>query len=188
MALTRYAKDSTSLPVSLADMKVHLRVDGTTEDGYITALILAGVDFIERETGVDYNQATWDLSLEDFPTTIELIKRPVASVTHVKYYNTANVLTTLDANKYHVVLPTNTTGFICPVYTQVWPSVYTRPDAVQVRYVTGGVYPTAFLQCLRLVVGAWYESREAIVKGTIVTALPLGADRLIEQLASGGYR
>jgi uncharacterized phiE125 gp8 family phage protein len=48
MAIKRVVTNTSTLPVSLADMKEHLKVDGTAEDDYITSLIHVSRDYVEE--------------------------------------------------------------------------------------------------------------------------------------------
>lgn len=181
------SKDSTSLPVSLPDIKAHLRVDNILDDNYITALIKTARDFIEGETGIDLTDATYDGKLSGFPSgAIELTMLPVQSVDSVSYYDTDNTLQTWDSTNYHAMIPTDGNAWIEPTNTTTWPSTYARPDAVAIRYQVGRTTDEVAQHCIKMLVTSWYETRtdeEATGK-----TLPVGADRLLDQLRQAGYR
>lgn len=54
-------------PVTLADMKAHLRVDLSVEDAYIQALVTTARVYLERLTGYQMVEATYEWSLPSFP-------------------------------------------------------------------------------------------------------------------------
>jgi len=182
------SKDSTSQHVSTADLKTHLRIDGTTEDDYIASLCLAAQAFIEEDTGRDFSDSTVDGYLNDFPDRIELTKQPVKSVTHIKYYNSSNELTTLDSTNYHVMTPTNVAGWIEPISTVSWPATYERPDSVNIKYVVGyDTVPLTLKHCIKMLVGHWFENREEVTDGKAIQ-VPIGVERLLMQLCVVSYR
>ena len=185
--ITQTSKDTTTLPVSLSEAKDHLRVDGTADDLMIIGYLHTAREFIEEQTGKDLTDATYELSLPDFPGTdgtIVLVKLPVTAVASVKYYDTDNTLQTLDDTSYHASIPTRTPAKIQPVYGTSWPDTYQRPDAVTVTYTTGNC-PKLAEHAMKLLVGSWYETRsdeDATGKTMVV-----GAQRLIDQLQAVGY-
>src|SRR5690606_5862993 len=103
MPLVQVSKTAT-LPVALADVKQHLRVEIAQDDDYITSLINAAVEYIEQETGRDFFGRTWDLVLPGFPRgKIELPRPPLLSVDSVTYHDTANASQTLDSSEYYTI-------------------------------------------------------------------------------------
>ena len=55
---------ASTYPVTLAEAKLHLRVDSTDEDTLITALITAATEMCEQKTGRAIMQQTWDVTLD----------------------------------------------------------------------------------------------------------------------------
>ena len=74
--------------------------------------------------------------MDVFPDVIYLEKSPIVSVTHMKYYNSANVLTELSTSNYNADVNSEPGRIIC-AYGQSWPDVYRRPSAIQIRFVAG---------------------------------------------------
>lgn len=88
---------------------------------------------------------------------------------------------TLAASEY--VVDTSNLGSIYPAYGVCWPSVRCQPNAITVRFVAGhglnpGGIPEPLRQAILLMVGHWYESREAVT-ASAMSELPLGASALI---------
>lgn len=171
-------------PVSVAEAKAHLRVVGSTDDTLIGALIAAATDHLDGWSGIlgrALVTQTWRQDFGRFCDAMRLPLGPAASVTSVTYYDGDNVSRTLAETVYELV--TDARGpFVGLKPDQSWPSTYGRRNAVSVTYVAGTAaadVPAAIKAAIMLMVGNLYENREANVVGTIVSALPLGVDRLL---------
>lgn len=57
----------TAEPVTLADAKLHLRVNVSDDDALITDALIAGRERVELETGRQLITATWELWMDGFP-------------------------------------------------------------------------------------------------------------------------
>lgn len=144
-------------PVTLAEAKLHSRVDTTADDDYITALIVAARRSIEDMTNLALVEQTWDWVLDAFPRgealpapqgtwefysaytegMFYLPKNPLISVTSIKYIDTSSVEQTWGAGNYTVDTASRVAR-IYPVYNGEYPTdVRDYPKAVTVRFVTG---------------------------------------------------
>lgn len=176
--------------VSLADAKTHLRVDVTTDDALITALLQAAREAIEQVTGRALLTQRWTLTLDGFPAAgeaLELPKPPLAATPAVvlQYRDTAGVLQTWAASKYLVARPAGPTAlpaYIHPAPDEAYPIAQARPDAVIVDFTCGVAsaadLPAAYKAAMLLLVGHFYEHREAVGAGALAE-LPLGVLALI---------
>lgn len=170
------------IDLSLAKEQVRIDPDLTDQDGVLSAYIGAATEWVEEYTGRSLMTQTWQMALCDFPSRVWLPRSvPLASVTHVKYYDTANALTTLSASVY--TLPSFAEpACLTLVDGQVWPSVYQRDDAVQIEYITGASdpndVPLPLRQAIQLLVGHWYANREDVITGTIANQIPMAAESL----------
>lgn len=132
----------SSEPVSLSELKLHLRVDTTTEDDLIAALGVSGRGYAEDFTRRAIPRQTLDLRLDAFPCESEfyLPKAPCISVTSISYIDTNGDTQTLATSVYDTDLPTGPqarAGRIFLKYNQVWPQTRDIPNAVTVRFVAG---------------------------------------------------
>lgn len=159
----------TEEPVTLADMKVHLRVTHDDDDAYIEALIGAARAVCEQKSGLCLITQTIDIVADEWPDDDDqtLPVHPIQSVTWLKYYDSANVQQTLSASVYHVTTY-GPAARIALAYGQVWPVHYCRPDAVTLRVVagygaSGDAVPLAIRQWIMLHAAALYEQREAVI-------------------------
>lgn len=174
--------------------------DVTAGQQAILDLLIKGMrGYAENLTGRAFVQRTLELTLPGFPTReIVLPRAPLASVTHIKYYDHAGVLQTVDAADYEVDTYSEP-GKVQPAYLENWEGTRNVFNAVQVRYVAG--YPVgspqdeaAYRENVPAEVKLWmhariatlWKQREQLVTGTIVQALPRDfADGLLDSLRLG---
>lgn len=177
-----------SEPVSVSDLKTHLRIDAATEDAYLPTLIAAARQTVEERAWRALFTQTWDLTLDRWPTgrSIRLPKPPLQSVTYVKYTDEDGVQQTLSSDGY-VVDTAGEPGQIVLKSDQSWPSDTLQvTSAIVVRFVCGwtsvGSIPPALVHAVRLLAGDYYENREATLVGAGLasTALPFGVDALVQ--------
>lgn len=192
MSTTLISIDGTSTDlVSVDELKTHLRIDGTTEDTYLAALLDSAVDYIEAETDKDFIQKTYDEIRPCFPhhrEPLKLYKPPLKTVTSVKYYDGSNTLQTWDSTNYTVRTPTILTGYIVPAADVYYPITYIRDDAVTVRYTTSSTFKPAMLHhAIKLICGLYHENREAETPINLKPFMTAGVERLLQLLSHGGY-
>ena len=170
-------------PVTLVEAKAHLRETSSDSDTYITTLITAARSYIDGKDGI-LNRAictqTWELLLDEFPDEIAVPLPTLQSVESVKYLDSSGVLQTLSTDDY-TVDEVSEPGRIVPVDS--WPTTGDYINAVTVRFIAGyGVaadVPTTIKQAMLLLIGHWYENREAVVVGQIPATLPIALDALL---------
>lgn len=171
----------TSEPVTLTEAKLHLKVDDTADDNLITMLITAARQSCENYTWAKFFTGTYELTLDEFPDIIEIPLAPVASITSITYYNTANVSTVLSASSYLTAL-NGSPARVSPVTE--WPEIYDRPGCVVVRFQAGysstAAIPAAIKQAILLLIGHYYENREGVVIGKTATEIPMTIKWLLD--------
>jgi uncharacterized phiE125 gp8 family phage protein len=175
-------------PVTLAEAKLHLRVDGTDDDTLITGYIGAARSWAEGFLGRSIVTQTRTVWMDSFPTDpIELLHSPVQSVTFVKYYDEDNVQQTLSASVYEV----DTKDIPPRIYLadgQSWPATWNKRNAVQIEFVAGYGLPSTGMPvpipkeiplAIKHLVATWYATRESVVTGTIVSQVPQTCEALL---------
>jgi uncharacterized phiE125 gp8 family phage protein len=126
------------LAVSLDAARRAARVNGSSLDAELEDKIRGITDEVEHKTGRALIKQTWEVTLDGFPGS-GAIKLPMArliNVEHVKFYDAAGVLQTLDSQGY-LVDTKSEPGSIAPAPGRSWPSTQPRSGAVEVRYVCG---------------------------------------------------
>jgi len=169
--------------ISLAEAKAFLRVDSDydDDDSYITSLIGVATNVVEQFTRRRLITQTYNIYYDEFPPYMDLQVGNVASVTHVKYYDTDNSLQTLDTSEYDVDIRVKP-GRIYQAEDGNFPDTYERANSVEVEFVVGSAasdVEDAIKQAMYIVIGRYYENRQDVVMGTQVNELPLMVDHLL---------
>lgn len=181
-----------SEPITTAEAKTHCRVSTSADDTYIDTLITAARLYVEGRTGRALVTQTWKLYLDSFPDddNFPLPRFPVASVTHVKYYDTDGTQQTWNSSNYHSLL-TARPPLIALAPDIDWPDTQDRYRAVEIQFIAGQAaasVPADVKQLVKFLVAHWYESREPVINGTIVAAVPMTVDFMIQNLKQRGLR
>lgn len=178
-------------PVSRTEAKLHCRVEHTADDTLIDGLIVASRQVVETLCRRALVTQTHDLFLGYWPHTgsVEIPNPPLVSVTTVKYYDGDGTLTTISSSDY--LVSAGTPGSVTTASGSSWPEPQVRPDAIAIRYVAGYGAASAVPQCLKqavlLLVGHFYENREAVAAATTFGEVPMAVDALIRAEAWGSY-
>lgn len=178
---------TTSPAVSLAEAKAHLRVVGTQDDAAITGYALAATQFIEGETRTTLAGADFVLTLPAFPAgrEIPIPRPPLRAVTAVKYTDAAGTLQTLAPSSY-VVDADAKPGRVVLAAGASWPATAERPNAVRIEFAAGyasaDAIPQLLKQAVLLMLGHYYENREAAIDRRVDT-VPLAVQSIVNLTA-----
>jgi uncharacterized phiE125 gp8 family phage protein len=164
-------------PISLAEVKAHLRVDAGDEDGLLSALIVAARTFIERTLGVALITQGWSYFLDFWPRAgcITLPIQPVQAVGAVKVHDGGGGSVTLDTASYAVDVLSDPARL---VLTGALPPAPSRAlNAFEVAFTGGygdeaGDVPGPIAQALKLLVAHWFERREPVVLESSAQEVP----------------
>lgn len=91
-------------PVSLAEMKAHLRLSSTDEDDLIGKLIIAARLTIEAAAGCELISQRWRIALNRWPSDgiIRLPLKPLISCDAVRVYSDATTSATLPSSQIYI--------------------------------------------------------------------------------------
>jgi uncharacterized phiE125 gp8 family phage protein len=169
-------------PVTLTEAKAQCRVDIATDDALITSYISAARLYCERIDWRSFMTQTLEVWFDTWPGADEIAipRPPLQSVTHVKYYDEDNVEATLASSAYYVDT-ISTPGRIVLNADESWPAMTLRPaNGLVVKFVAGwasaGEVPQTIKQAILLVIGHWYENREASTVGAVDRAIEMGVE------------
>ena len=174
-------------PVTTSEAKLHMRVDHSTEDTYIAALIKLARADVERITNLALINQTWDWFLDDFPVSpFKIPYYPLASITSIKWKNKIGTEATVTNTNYVVDIKSRP-GRVKLISSYSWPTDELYPlNAITIRFVAGfgasGSYvPEKYRQAILLLVAHYYENREAVYAsvGGNVQMLPMGVTALL---------
>lgn len=167
-------------PVTLAEAKLHLRVDHSVDDTLISSLISAAREECEHLLERAVSGQTLELSIDEFPADgIKLPRPPVMSITSVTYVDEDGVTQTMASGDYYLD-DAQAPAWLLPAYGLDWPAARAEANAVKVRYVAGYAdCPELIRAWILLRVGTLYANREA---DSDKPALPSPfADRLLDR-------
>jgi uncharacterized phiE125 gp8 family phage protein len=166
-------------PVSLAELKAHLRVTGDDEDALLTGLAVAAVRAIEARAGLALMPQQWRLSLDVAPEeTLFLPINPVASLDAVAVIDAEGAPQTVAASLYDFAA--GPPARIRPAGP--WPLPASRVDGVRIDFTAGyedaDAVPAPLKQAVTMLAAYFFETREAA--GEIkVYAVPQSVDALL---------
>ena len=159
-------------PLSTADAKLHLKIDGAGEDAYVDALVKAARQLCEEYQQRRLITQTWDWKLDEWPTALCGGRRelsvpypPLASVTSITYLDADGATQTWAAASYQVD-STSEPGRIQPAYNETWPTIRSSIlHPITIRYVAGygasaASVPATTIQGLRKLLSHWHVNRE----------------------------
>jgi uncharacterized phiE125 gp8 family phage protein len=175
----------SALPISVAEAKAQMRVEGNDEDTIIERLINAAVAFVDVQgvLGFAMITQTWGQWVGPNPGTVMLSLGPVQSVSAIKYYDINGTLQTATLADFNVFGTPNRIT-VSPKTGYAWPVTQTRDDAIKIEYVIGygatsASVPQTVRHALMMLVAHWYENRENELIGTISKTLPFGFDDIL---------
>ena len=172
-------------PVSLAEAKAFLKVDGSAEDGLITTLIGAARLHVEGVTGKALLAQSWRVVLDDWPEN-GVVKLPVSPLISV----TGIVATDDHGGSHDIALAqflSEPDRLLVPRVVVGMPVLQER-QGLEIDYVAGfGTeredVPADLRQALLGLVAHWFEHRDAVIVAGSGAVVPSGFDR-----AMAGYK
>lgn len=167
-------------PVLLAEAKDYLRVTDGDSDVTISNLLTAARLYAETFTRRALITQTWKITADSFPSKASRYQNgqytstvypgqgfllpmpPAQSVTSITYYDADNTLQTLSSSLYQVDA-LGEPARVIPNPNSLWPTTYTRLNAVTLTYVcgygaSGASVPQGIRQAILILTSAWFDS------------------------------
>lgn len=170
--------------LTLAEVKVHCRIDHSDEDVLLTSLTLAATSHLDGWNGMLGQCLVTQDWQRDFDQwcVFELPLEPVQSVTAITYFDEAGDKQTVAPDVYDVHHRATRTVVGCRA-NKSWPLADFAKGPVTVVWRAGfgdvDAVPQAIKQAMLLLIGHWYEHREAVIVGTIASSLPIAVSTLL---------
>jgi uncharacterized phiE125 gp8 family phage protein len=168
--------EPTSEPVTLLEVKEHLRIDHNDDDDLLTRYIPAARRQAENNMKRQIMPATWKIIFDDFPNStaeIELPRGDLSTVTSdvsIEYVDSNNSTQTVNATAYNVRYENRPLGTVVPSYGNSWPSdvLSDPPGSVRITYNSGYLnkqsVPEDIKLWIKFKVGDMYECKETVVR------------------------
>jgi len=126
--------DTRLTPVSLPELKEHLRIDHSDQDRMLQSKLKAAVYEVEAYIGGPVIQRSFTMTLSGFSDEIPLLPGPVLSITSIGYYDANNDSQTLTSADYELA---RVNGIYRLTAADAWPDTADRVDAVSIVYGAG---------------------------------------------------
>ncbi|MEQ1578440.1 MAG: head-tail connector protein [Hyphomicrobium sp.] len=164
-------------PVTVAEAKAHLRLDGNAEDALVASLILTSRLHIEAALGFALISQSWTLFLDAWPDAALVVFpiRPVLSIGSVRVISAEGVQTVLPPSDYLLDGASLTPRLVRTGST--WPVPGKAANGIEIA-LTAGFGPAAtdvpapIRHALMMLVTHWYEHRDPIEIGASSSNIP----------------
>ncbi|HYF69091.1 MAG TPA: hypothetical protein VD884_13200 [Ohtaekwangia sp.] len=157
---------SYTLTTLLPLFKKHLKWEAsdTSEDDLMGLYLTSAIKQAETYTRRAIDVATWETFLDSF-YDFDFDVAPVSAITSVKYYNDANVLTTLDPLNY-TFINKGPDAYARLEFESGLPALYDRHEPVVIEYTAGYVtYPNDLVGPILQYAADLFENRTNDVAG-----------------------
>lgn len=194
--------------VTLAEAKQHLRVTASDDDSYISGLISMALDACSNYLGYSVKKGTAKYGFDSFTGSPALINpvnglnipsgnylrvnSRVLSVNSVSYVNASQAVTAFGGSDW-ITAPDPMGNYSRNIFINTAPSSLTDDTIKYIVEVTEGfnpvgttsvdpdtIFPMGIKHAALLLVGQYYDNRNAIVVGTIQAQLSLGFEYLLD--------
>lgn len=172
-------------PITLAETKAHLRIDGTAEDDLLAALIRAAREHLEREVGLALIARSFRLYLDAWPEgrVIPIANGPVQTIESVIVYDDAGAPLELDLAGAVLDGTARPARLLLPAVPAM-PGPGRALNGIEIDFTAGfgeaGTdVPDTLKRAMLIHVAAMYELRGVLSPADQPGAVPAGYDRLV---------
>jgi len=151
---------ASTLPVSIAQAKEHLRITHADHDAMIADLIFAAAREFENKSNECLSRQTWDLVLSDAEVkeVIKFHKYPVLGIVSISYFDGDNAAQSLTSSNGDFFTFINGRPAVVDFSADETVTTYERQDAMTIRFTAGySVLPYDIKQALLSRVYRLYE-------------------------------
>lgn len=171
-------------PVTVAEAKAHLRIDGTAEDVLIGSLIVTSRLHVEAALGLALITQDWLLKMDRWPDSgdVRFPLRPIQSITSVTVLDEHGTPTVIPSEDY--LLDGQALRPRLIAREGKWPSPGQRAGGIEIHFSAGigdaaEDLPEPIRHAILLLVAHWYEHRDPLEIGTAGTAIPAAVSDLL---------
>lgn len=170
-------------PLSLVTAKQHCRIETADSDAILQGYIAAARLRVEAFTRLKLVSQTVQVRFSGFSYGLRIPTAPVQAVTAVQYLDAAGVPQVVDPANYRVD-QSGALARLIPATGFAWPVTLNEPDTVyvtcEVGYGAASDVPAHFVVAMQLLVGHYYENREATLVGFSAEELPFGVKDILQ--------
>jgi len=169
-------------PVTLAELKAHLRLSHDGEDDLLSGLIRAAREDIERATGLALVEQGWRLVLDDLPAggCVTIARHPVREILSVTAYGTEGEASLIPATAYEADLVSRPARL---VFSQAISPLRTM-NGIEIDFTAGfgeagPDVPDLLRRAILILAAHWYEFRTGFAAADQPVSYPPGYERMI---------
>jgi uncharacterized phiE125 gp8 family phage protein len=169
-------------PVTLAEVKAHLRLGHASEDGLLASLIRMAREEVERATGIAMISQTWRLVLDRWPRngTVLIARHPVQAVLSVTAYGADGEGALVPPSAYQV----DARSRPARIHFDDRPAPLRGMNGIEIDFSAGygeagADVPDTLKRAMLHLTAHWYEFRGAIGPESQPASYPAGYERLI---------
>jgi uncharacterized phiE125 gp8 family phage protein len=184
MALTLTSAPADE-PVTVAEAKTHLRLDGAAEDILIASLIVTSRLHVEAALGLALITQGWRLTLDRWPEAgvVRFPLRPIRSIASVTVVDEAGTPAVVPGEDY--LLDGQALSPRLIPRDGKWPKPGPRANGIEIQFSAGiGDEPEDIPQPIRhailLLVAHWYEHRDPLEIGAAGAGIPAAVSELLK--------
>lgn len=151
-------------PLSLAELKAHLRLEDESEEALLAGYLIAAREAVERHLRRALIAQRWQLVLDAWPTgPVRLPRPPLLSVEAVRVLDAAGGATLVPPSDYRVETRAEP-GFLLAAAGTGLPAPGLYPSGIEIEFVAGygetwNAVPSPIRQALLMMVSDLFESR-----------------------------
>jgi len=172
-------------PVTVAEAKTHLRIDGDAEDVLLGSLILTSRLHMEAALSLALITQSWKLVLDRWPKKAfaDIQLGPLQAVSAVKVKNSSGVAQTVAPTSYLVDIASRPARLIWNGDDRPEPGV--KAGGIEIDFVAGfgataGSVPAPLRHGLLMLTAHWYEHRDPAEIGAATARIPDAIADLIQ--------
>jgi uncharacterized phiE125 gp8 family phage protein len=173
-------------PVSVAEAKAHMRIDGTAEDVLIGSLIITSRLNIEAEMGLALVTQGWSWFTDAWPRgpSLKLPLRPVQSIAAVRTYDEVAAATTLSPDSYFLD-GAGKPARLVRHGALAWPKPGRIANGIEIAFTAGygdaaADTPEPIRHAILLLVAHWHEHRSPLEVGPLAQPPPDMVEKLLK--------
>lgn len=175
--------------VSLAEAKEHLRVDFSDDDDYITALVAAADAHLDGPfgaVGIALDEQTWRVTRPAAQGRygVRLPVLPLVAVTAISYLDQDEAEQSATLSDFQW-FNGDSFAYVEPKKGNAWPAMSAERNALRITFTAGTGCPEGVKHAAKLLVGHWYENREAVSVRDGVAEFPMAVDALLSRYRRG---
>jgi uncharacterized phiE125 gp8 family phage protein len=173
-------------PVTLAEVKAHLRVETADEDDYLSDLMATAIAHVEQATGRALITQTWRLYFDAWPPEtgndllVELSVSPVRAIDEIRVYDSEGTPETLTSDNWTLDAVSEPARLL--LSDAVSPEQELNGIEIDVEAGfgdTGADVPDTLRRAILVLCAHWHELRGSASDASIEASEPPGFARLI---------